>query len=110
LPTPEPIIRKRKGSPKALASSQRKRPRAIHSATLPLAATKHTFTGSSLKGKEKRRQGSLDSDSTPDLDVYAEIAIASSQRMASASISKRKGARKSVGGNVTLGRKPSKQC
>ena len=71
--------RKRKNSPKASAS-QRKRPRAIHSATQPLPASKHFTPGSSSKTKGKQRQRSLDrseSDS-PDFAAVDSLALITS--------------------------------
>lgn len=57
--------RKRKNSPKASAS-QRKRPKAVHSATQPAPVSKLL---SDSKGKGKQRHRSLDRDSTsPDFD------------------------------------------
>lgn len=77
--------RKRKNSPNT-STAQRKRPKAIHSATQPGPVSK-LHSGSSLKAKGKERHRSLDRDSTsPDFDgtdmLFNQF---SSQRVSSAS-------------------------
>jgi hypothetical protein len=82
--------RKRKNSPKASAS-QRKRPKAVHSATQPAPVNKLLSSGSSSKAKGKQRHRSLDHDSTsPDFDGTESLfdRFSNSQRLpASASTS-----------------------